>query len=393
MATVATKSRIDHKEALRTGPGTLGGRYLRGFWQPVRLSSDIKPGRALQVRVMSQDYTLYRGQSGQAYLLDNRCAHRGTQLSVGTVEGESIRCMYHGWKYDETGQCVQQPAEPRPFCDRIKVRNYPVREYLGLIFAYLGEGDPPPFTQYERFDERADRVRAMVEIAPFGFFQRMENSHDFSHLPFVHKQCFADVEERTLENVVPRITSEECGWGLRTHRMDPNGQHLLAYFGMPNINYIVMGGGTGREWEGEGEALFWRLPVDDESHLQFIVMWFGGDKHLVPETTDTELVNEQRNQTARDVLAGRLSIDDVIAASPEPETAFLFGVEDDVVMIGQGVIWDREGEHLGGADVAISLIRRFWTRDLQALHDGKPRTEWRHTADMYPEILAKPEGC
>ncbi|MBM2810192.1 MAG: hypothetical protein HW416_951 [Chloroflexi bacterium] len=77
---------------------------------------------------------------------------RGTQLSTGWVEVDELRCFYHGWKYDSSGQCIEQPAEPEPFCQRIKIRGYPVEEYVGLIFAFLGEGEPPPFPRYPEFD-------------------------------------------------------------------------------------------------------------------------------------------------------------------------------------------------------------------------------------------------
>ena len=121
-----------------TGPGTLAGRYLRRFWQPFYRSQDLKSGMAMPVKVMNEEFTLYRGETGTPHLVGFRCAHRGTQLSSGWIEGDSLRCRYHGWVYDSSGQCVEQPAEPEPFCQRIKVRGYPVKEYLGLIFVYLG---------------------------------------------------------------------------------------------------------------------------------------------------------------------------------------------------------------------------------------------------------------
>ena len=83
---------------VHTGPGTLAGRYLRMFWQPVYVSEELKTGCAVPIRNMSENFTLYRGASGTPYVVDFRCAHRGTQLSLGWVEQEGIRCFYHGWK-------------------------------------------------------------------------------------------------------------------------------------------------------------------------------------------------------------------------------------------------------------------------------------------------------
>ena len=102
-----------------TGPGTLAGRYMHSFWQPVHVSDDLPSGRAMPIRIMSEEFTLYRGETGAAHVLAFRCAHRGSQLSTGWVEGDSIRCFYHGWTYDASGQCIDQPAEPEPFCEKV----------------------------------------------------------------------------------------------------------------------------------------------------------------------------------------------------------------------------------------------------------------------------------
>src|SRR5919106_1785145 len=139
---------VDATDFVHTGPATLEGRYMRNFWQPVYVSERLKRGQAAPIRIMSEEFTLYRGASGVPYVVDFRCAHRGTQLSVGWVEGECIRCFYHGWKYDGTGQCVEQPAEDESFASKVKIRGVPAQEYLGLIFAYFGEGEAPPFRRY-----------------------------------------------------------------------------------------------------------------------------------------------------------------------------------------------------------------------------------------------------
>src|SRR5262249_42517992 len=135
-----------------TGPGTLAGRYLRQFWQPVYESRNLPAGRAVKIRVMSEDYTLYRGEAGGGHLVAPPRAHRRTQLSTGWVEGDCIRCFYHGWKYDGSGQCVEQPAEDEAFAAKVRIASWPVREYLGAIFAYLGEGAPPQLPTIPSFE-------------------------------------------------------------------------------------------------------------------------------------------------------------------------------------------------------------------------------------------------
>src|SRR2546430_9491158 len=134
----------DWTDFVHVGPGTLAGEYMRQFWHPIMRVDDLPAGRAKPIRIMSEDLTLYRGEDGTPHCIAFRCAHRGTQLSTGWVEGDNLRCLYHGWEYDSSGQCIEQPAEPEPFCGKIRLRSYPAQEYLGLIFAYLGDGEAPP---------------------------------------------------------------------------------------------------------------------------------------------------------------------------------------------------------------------------------------------------------
>src|ERR1700746_60284 len=104
-----TETTADEIDFVRTGPGTLGGRYLRRFWQPVYQSRDLRRGQAVPIRIMSEEFTLYRGKSGKPYVTEFRCPHRGTQLSTGWIEGEDIACRYHGWQFGPTGECTAQP--------------------------------------------------------------------------------------------------------------------------------------------------------------------------------------------------------------------------------------------------------------------------------------------
>src|SRR4051812_43647372 len=135
-----------------TGPGTPGGEMLRRYWQPVALSKELPEGGApLPIRIMSEDLVLFRDDSGEIGLLGIHCAHRGADLSYGRLEDGGLRCIYHGWLYDVTGRCLEQPGEPAgsTFHERIRQPAYPCVEQAGVIFAYLGPGDPPELPNYE----------------------------------------------------------------------------------------------------------------------------------------------------------------------------------------------------------------------------------------------------
>src|SRR3954469_24601453 len=131
---------------VRTGPGTPAGRYLRRAWQPIYLSEKLAKGKIVPIRILGENLALYRGESGTARVIANECAHRLSVLSTGWVEGETIRCRYHGWRYDPSGQCVEQPAEAKPFFNKVpKLASYPCHEAHGLIFVYMGQGEAPAF--------------------------------------------------------------------------------------------------------------------------------------------------------------------------------------------------------------------------------------------------------
>src|SRR5579871_5384805 len=164
----------------QTGPGTEMGRLLRQFWQPVAVSTSVKTGTARPLRVLREDLTLYRGESGRAYLVASRCAHRLTLLHTGWVQGEDIRCIYHGWKYDGSGQCNEAPAEGPATAAKVKIAGYPIYEYCGLIFAFLGEGVAPPFDLPRKaaFERPGLLVLARIQTWPCNWFQMIENSLD-----------------------------------------------------------------------------------------------------------------------------------------------------------------------------------------------------------------------
>src|ERR1700761_7280176 len=99
-------ARTRYEDFASVGPGSLAGRLLRMHWQPVYVSEKLKPGRPVRLRILNEDFTLYRGASGAAHIVGARCPHRGLLLSTGRVSGENLECFYHGWAFDGAGHCV-----------------------------------------------------------------------------------------------------------------------------------------------------------------------------------------------------------------------------------------------------------------------------------------------
>jgi 5,5'-dehydrodivanillate O-demethylase len=387
---------LEHEEQLliSTGPGTLAGRYLRMFWQPVYRARDLAAGRAVPIQIMSDWFTLYRGESGQPHLVAFRCAHRGTQLSTGWVEGDCLRCLYHGWKYDASGQCVEQPGEDQSFAAKINIASWPVQEYLGLIFAYLGDGSPPPFRRYPDFDRPGVVVAMPPEVWPCNYWNRLDNDPDGFHVLYTHRESIARTGRLNLYQE-RRLSVEETEYGLRTRLTIPEREPEYLHAIMPNVNTIRVrtGVASARDdrivWE---DRMTWSVPVTDESSLRFEV------NHVRLEGEAAEAYRQRYEQQERQlsqanalgdsVLQGRMRIPEIDRGTSTYE---LFRVEDYVTEVGQGTIADRTDEHLGREDAGVILRRKQWLKELKALAEGRPLTNWLVPAgltEMTPESYA-----
>ncbi|MGH2358715.1 MAG: Rieske 2Fe-2S domain-containing protein, partial [Candidatus Limnocylindria bacterium] len=314
---------------------------------------------------MSEDLTLYRGQSGVAHALAFRCAHRGTQLSTGWVEGDNIRCRYHGWTYDASGQCVQQPAEPRPFCEKVRIGAYPTQEYLGFIFIYMGEGAPPPMRRHPQL-EADGQLEVTLHHRDCNYFNNMENAVDELHHFFVHWNRRAPVGEQ----VIPRIKAEETEYGLRITLTRPDEDRTWAWhFYMPGTLLLNMTGGY--------QSLHWRVPIDDEHHLIPTTSLIppGAERRRPEQEDDPIAVSHEISAAGRAIRAGTSTVENVDLAGA------YFPIGDDVTQLGQGTIADREHERLGASDVGIILLRNLWRRELRALAEGRPLTEWKGSGE------------
>ena len=363
---------VDKVAFVHTGPGTLAGRYMRMFWQPVYIADRLKLGHALPIQTLGEKFTLYRGESGIPYVVDFRCAHRGTQLSLGWIDGDSIRCFYHGWKYDGTGQCVEQPAEDGSFAAKVKIRSYPTQEYLGLIFTHLGEGAAPPFPRYPQLEQEGV-LDVNSYVRNCNYFNTLENGVDQAHVPFTHAK--SNFTKFGLNWDIPKISAEETEYGVAMHGTRSNGVSRVNHYLMPNILYIK--GSPDESAEKWRDAFAWRVPVDDVSHTSFnvsLVHVTGEAAARYRESRKQQRTTVAKLPSAREmadaVLAGRRRIHDI---EDRPD---IVNIQDHVAQEGQGAIPDRDVERLGRSDAAIILMRKIWLRELRALAEGRPLKTW-----------------
>jgi 5,5'-dehydrodivanillate O-demethylase oxygenase subunit len=372
---------MDFDDFVHTGPKSIAGRYLRKFWQPVCCSYELQVGQALPIRIMDEDFTLFRGESGTAQLVGPRCAHRGTQLSVGWVEGDCIRCFYHGWKYDGSGQCVEQPAEAETFPPKIRIPSYPVKEYIGLIFAYLGEGEPPPLPRYPRLEspDISLDVAGLKRIC--NYFNNIDNSLDNAHVRFVHRR-HRDAAQDQVVLGDPTISVEESEWGITRYVKYPDGKDLTFFFGMPNINFI--NGQVVDPVIKRADVLVFKVPVDDKNHIHFevraIALTGEHGRAWIEERRKLRAKAERdRPELVRTILAGKLRLSEV-----DPNRIDFVMLEDEIAQTGQGAIAVRSNEHLGRSDRGVFLLRKIWERELRNLAEGRPIKQWIYQPDMVP---------
>ena len=364
----------------QTGPGTDMGRLLRRFWQPVAVSQTLKHGRAVPLRVLGEDLTLYRGESGTAHLVAGRCAHRRTVLHTGWVQGDEIRCIYHGWKYAGTGQCTEAPAEGTAAAARIKIAGYPVHEYCGLIFAYLGEGPAPAFDlpRKDAFERPNLILRARIQSWPCNWFQMIENSLDAVHVSFVHLAGKVGPFGEAVTATIPKLEYSETDAGIRQVATRSTANIRVSDWSFPNNNHIVTPGRTkDAPWVHRG---VWNVPVDDTNTYK----------------VGLYAITSQGPEADRDTLEHFEKYGDYNPADhhddlfyqkrwPEDPSLQLTPAQDYVAMMGQGTIVDRTQERLGQSDAGIMLLRKIFWREMEALREGRPMKAWRrleHAEDM-----------
>jgi phthalate 4,5-dioxygenase len=176
----------------QTGPGTPGGRLFRSYWMPALLAGELPENECPPVRVklLSERLLAFRDTEGRYGLIDEFCAHRGVSLWFGRNEQSGLRCPYHGWKYDVTGQCIEVPSEPAEsgFCNKIKLKSYPLVERGGVLWTYMGPPDQqPPLPEWEFALVPPENTFMSKRLQESNWLQAMEGGIDSSHVSFLHR--------------------------------------------------------------------------------------------------------------------------------------------------------------------------------------------------------------
>ena len=334
----------------RVGPGTPAGELLRRYWHPVALAADLtaeNPTKCL--RILGEDLVLFRTPDGEVGLLHDRCPHRGASLSYGRVESRGVACPYHGWLFDNKGNCLETPAEPAEsqFCHTVKQKAYPVQKLAGLYWAYLGPAPVPVIPPYDVW-ARTDgwhwlRVLPRLDC---NWLQAMENSVDTAHLHILHQDLVTDgfkVESTTrgtIDNLV-KFEVEEFDHGILKRRLFRDGaleEHPLLFpTALRQANRTQI-----------------RVPIDD-THTWIVYV------HFVPDSLEPRANKEEVPVVYRKPFKTPLEARHPYAKYRLNEV----DAQDFMAWETQGPIHDRTRERLAGSDRGIMLLREMLEREIK----------------------------
>lgn len=166
------------------------GALLRRYWQPAALVDELPAERPIRnVRLFGEDLVLFRDEAGSYGLIDRHCPHRGADLCFGRLEDGGLRCPFHGWLFGADGQCLEMPAEPADsnFHKKIRTTAYPCVERSGIIFTYMGPGDPPALPDFDCFIAPDDYTFAFKGLIECNWLQAVEVGIDPAHASYLHR--------------------------------------------------------------------------------------------------------------------------------------------------------------------------------------------------------------
>lgn len=371
----------------RSGPGTPMGALFRRYWIPALLAEELPEPDCPPVRVklLSERLIAFRDTQGRVGLMDEFCAHRGVSLWFGRNEESGLRCPYHGWKYDVTGQCVEVPSEPQEsgFCEKIKLKSYPLVERGGVLWTYMGPPDAQPALPEYEFATVSDKQRFVSKrLQECNYMQAMEGGIDSSHVSFLHRGALnqdplfkgARGNQYNLRDAQPRFEVVESAGGLligaRRNAEDGKYYWRITQWVMPFFTVIPPRG------DHPIHGHFW-VPIDDEN------CWaWSYDYHPVRALTAAEVQAMKDGQGVHvKYMPGTYrplqnkDNDYLIDRQAQKEGRSFSGVDgfamqDASVQESMGPIQDRTKENLVSTDNGIIMARHRLMKAAQALQKG-----------------------
>jgi phthalate 4,5-dioxygenase oxygenase subunit len=379
----------DNTFLTQVGQGTPMGNWLRRFWTPLTFSSLVPEPNCppVEARMYGEDLVVFRDSNGKVGVIQALCPHRQAPLFYGRNEEGGLRCIYHGWKFDTSGMCVDMPNETPEYDYRDKVPcvGYPAKEAVGIIWVYMG----PPRLQGEMPDMEWMRVpEANRNISRFhtegNWVQALEGDVDSAHVGFLHKRLqtlkdpLNDIPEQRYQALdkAPRWIIEPTDYGMviAAQRNADNGQFYwrINQVMLPYYTFVA-----GPLDQSSGLVHIW-VPTDDTHSDIWTVMW-RPRRAMTQEEIDGMYSGPNAHLASYDPATGKLraGLENHFLQNREMQRTLTFsGIpgtreQDACMTLGMGAVVDRTKEHLGSSDTAVIALRRILMDGAKELTEGK----------------------
>jgi phenylpropionate dioxygenase-like ring-hydroxylating dioxygenase large terminal subunit len=383
-------------ELTRVGPGTLMGDLMRCYWLPAAMSSELeRDGPPLRLKLLGEKLIAFRDSAGRVGVMDHRCPHRCASLFLGRNEQGGLRCVYHGWKFDVDGNCLDMPSVPpqQDFRNKVRARAYRTAERAGVVWVYMADrADPPPLPGFEILDQPEDEIRVSFIQRDCNYLQALEGEIDTSHFGFLHAGHVDadDLSEdepvrHTVTNRAPEYHRADTPWGTQYAGYRDVGSEG-TYWRFGNFLFPFWTQAPNGEFGTHMHARAW-VPLDDE-HTMFCFIWWkravsamslpqpafrdgtpiggtGRGNAMLPNTTDW---------LGRWRMAAHAGNDWGIDRAAQRSNAIYSGIDgihlqDQAITESMGSIVDHEMEHLAPSDQMITRTRRRLLMAARALRE------------------------
>ncbi|HKX09898.1 MAG TPA: Rieske 2Fe-2S domain-containing protein [Stellaceae bacterium] len=389
------------------GLGTAMGRLLREYWVPACGSAELATdGPPMRLMLLGEKLVAFRDSAGRVGIMDHRCPHRGASLFFGRNEEGGLRCVYHGWKYDVTGQCLEMPNVPpqHVFADQVKARAYKTAERNGIVYCYMGtRKEAPPLPVMEALLLPEAEVRITWAQRECHWLQALEGDIDTSHVAFLHEgkvkpeEYPANAIQRwIISNRSPEIHVTDTEWGTMYAGHWPagpaNAYYRLAHFVFPFWTLIPNG-----PFKGQVVSRAW-VPMDDTHTMFLAVAWKAGSTPIVTRNQNLpgadaaaparfDYLPNTTDWHGRWRLAANATNDYRLDREAQRERSYtgIDGVhlQDQAITESMGGVVDRSFENLAVSDLMVTRTRRRLIGAARALAE----------TGAVPPILDDPETC
>jgi phthalate 4,5-dioxygenase len=380
----------DNELLCHVGPRSAMGQFVRRFWIPVLHSAQLPHPDCdpVRVRILGEDLIAFRDTNGRIGLMQARCPHRLAPLFYGRNEESGLRCIYHGWKFDVEGSCVDMPSEPREFnfADKVRATAYPTQERQGIVWAYMGPAHlKPPMPDLEWLRIPESHTYTVKYNQECNFVQAIEGDIDSSHIGYLHMNDLDMWKNPGLGNpthgglrttfTAPRWIVEPTDYGLMlAARRDADGDKYYWRVNQFLFPFHTMIATDLQQRRGHGHI--W-VPVDDDHTEVWCVTWAPREA-LTEQEKYNILSGPNPHIASLDPATGKLRAtadNNFLQDRQLQRTKSFTGIigtreQDTAVVEGMGAMVDRTLEHLGSSDTAIIGMRRQLLAGAKALLKG-----------------------